>query len=91
MDGIPEVVNTNCRETINDVSISRRKTENNVNDKASDARTENNLAIKMLLHCLRYCRAGGTHPADTATAEPKLQKPTIQKISLFIRYTDSFS
>ena len=91
MDSIPEVVNANCRETRNDVSISHRETENNVNDKASDARTENNLAIKMLLHCLRYCRVGGTGPADTATAEPKSQKPTIQNFSLFIRYTDSFS
>ena len=86
MNSIPEVVNTNCRETRNDVSISHRDTENNVNDKASDTRIENNLAIKMLLHCPRYCRAGGTDLADTATAEPKLQKPTIQNFSLFIRY-----
>ena len=88
MDSIPEVVNTNCRDTRNDFSISHRDTENNVNDKAS---TENNPAIKMFVHCLRYCRADGTGLADTATAEPKLQKPTIQNFSLFIRYTDSFS
>ena len=86
MNSILEVVNINCRETRNDVSISHRDTENNVNDKASDTRTETNLAIKMLLHCLRYCRAGGTGLADTVIAEPKLQKPTIQKFSLFIRY-----
>ena len=83
MDSIPEVVNTNCRDTRNDVSISHRDTENKVNDKASDARTENNLAIKMLLHCLRYCRAGGIGLADNATAKPKLQKPTIQKFSVY--------
>ena len=34
-------MNTNCRETRNDVSIRHREIEDNINDKASDARTEN--------------------------------------------------
>ena len=31
-----------------------------------------------------YIRAGGTGPADMATAGPKLQKPTIQKFSCLL-------
>ena len=32
-------------------------------------------------------RAGGTGPADQATAGPKLQKPTTQNFSLLFIYT----
>ena len=34
-----------------------------------------------------FCRAGGTGPADQATAGPKLQKPTTQNFSLLFIYT----
>ena len=38
-------------------------------------------------YCIGECRAGGTGPADPATAGPKLQKPITQNFSLLFIYT----
>ena len=51
----------------------------------------NMLAIGHNVHsfwifCYQF-RAGGTGPADQATAGPKLQKPTTQNFSLLFMYT----